>query len=245
MRSLPVLLVFACSSFVPCFAAERQAPTQTPEWNFNATIIEACSCPMFCQCYFAGEPAGHGGGGEHAGHAGMEHFCKFNNAYRVNKGTYGTVKLDGAKFWLAGDLGGEFAKGKAVWAVMTFDPSVTKEQREALKVIAGVIYPMQWDSFEVKEAPMEWSADKDKAHATLNGGKSAEVILKRSQASANTDEPTVIKNLKYWGTLRNDGFVLMQNEVQAYREGPKAFEFKGTNGFMITLDVTSKDAPKK
>ena len=51
----------------------------------------------------------------------------------------------------------------------------------------------------------------------------------------------VIKNLKYWGAPRNDGFVLMPNEVEAYRVGPKAFEFKGTNGFMITIDMTSKD----
>jgi hypothetical protein len=33
----------------------------------------------------------------------------------------------------------------------------------------------------------------------------------------------------------------MPNEVEAYRVGPKAFEFKGTNGFMITYDITSKD----
>jgi hypothetical protein len=33
------------------------------------------------------------------------------------------------------------------------------------------------------------------------------------------------------------------NEVQAYRVGPKAFEFKGTNGFLITIDLTSNDFP--
>jgi hypothetical protein len=38
-----------------------------------------------------------------------------------------------------------------------------------------------------------------------------------------------------------DGFVMMPNEVEAYRTGPDAFEFKGTNGFMITVDVSSKD----
>ena len=41
---------------------------------------------------------------------------------------------------------------------------------------------------------------------------------------------------------RNNGFVMMPNEVEAYRVGKKAFEFKGTNGFMITLDINSKDA---
>jgi hypothetical protein len=29
--------------------------------------------------------------------------------------------------------------------------------------------------------------------------------------------------------------------VEAYRLGPNAFEYKGTNGFMITFDITSKD----
>jgi hypothetical protein len=33
----------------------------------------------------------------------------------------------------------------------------------------------------------------------------------------------------------------MPNEVEAYRVGPKAFEHKGTNGFMITVDINSKD----
>lgn len=47
------------------------------DWKMNATIIEACSCPMFCQCYFNTKPAGHG---EH----GTTHFCKFNNAYKIN-----------------------------------------------------------------------------------------------------------------------------------------------------------------
>ena len=37
----------------------------------------------------------------------------------------------------------------------------------------------------------------------------------------------------------------MPNEIQAYRVGPKAYESKGTNGFMLTLDMTSKDLAKK
>lgn len=29
--------------------------------------------------------------------------------------------------------------------------------------------------------------------------------------------------------------------LETYREGPNAFEFKGTNGFMLTFDMTPKD----
>jgi hypothetical protein len=79
------------------------------------------------------------------------------------------------------------------------------------------------------------------AHATLNGGKTAEIKLARFPGM--TDEPAVLKNVKYWGTPRNDGFVMMPNEIETYREGPKAYEFKGTNGFMLTFDMTSRDVP--
>jgi hypothetical protein len=89
------------------------------------------------------------------------------------------------------------------------------------------------------DAPIEWHASRDHAEARLDGGKLAEVALKKNQGMS--DEPIVIKNLRYWGVPRNDGFVLMQNEVEAYRLSDKPFEFKGTNGFMITIDINSKD----
>ncbi len=55
-------------------AAAPSSPAET-DWAVNATVIEACSCPMFCQCYFATEPAAH----HHEG--GSKHFCRANLAY--------------------------------------------------------------------------------------------------------------------------------------------------------------------
>jgi hypothetical protein len=214
--------------------------TAAPQWSMNASIIEACSCPMFCQCYFNTEPAGHG---EHAGHShgeGGEHFCKFNNAFKVNHGQYGETKLDGSKFWVAGDLGGDFSKGQMDWAVVTFDPSVTPAQREGIKTILGRVYPVKWNSLTVaNDAKMTWNATRDHAEAKMDDGKTGEVVLNKFKGM--TDDPIVIKNLKYWGVPRNDGFLMMPNTVEAYRVGDKPFEFKGTNGFMITFDINSND----
>jgi hypothetical protein len=183
------------------------------------------------------KPAAHG----HTHGGAVEHFCRFNNAFKINKGHSGDVKLDGAKFWVAGDLGGDFSKGQMDWAVLTFDPSVSKEQRDAITNALGHIYPVKWNSFTVaKDADMEWKADLTRAEARLAGGKIAEVILRRTD-SAMSDGPVVIKNLKYFGVPRNEGFIMMPNEVEAYRTGEKAFEFKGTNGFMITIDIASRD----
>ena len=221
-------------------------PAAPEKWSFNATIIEACSCPMFCQCYFSTEPAAHMDAmpgmkmeGQESQGAGA-HYCKFNNAFRINKGMYGKVDLAGARFWVAGDLGGDFSKGQMDWAVLTFDPAVSKDQRDGISAILGHVYPVKWNSFSVAaDAPMTWTATRDHAEAKLDGGKTAEVVLNKNQGM--TADPIVIRNLKYWGVPRNDGFVLMQNAVEAYHAGDKPYEFKGTNGFMITLDMTSKD----
>ncbi len=234
-----VLVTVAASVFVFSAAAPAHQQEASPAWAMNASIIEACSCPMFCQCYFNNHPASHAG---HEGH-GSGHLCKFNNVIKVNKGHYGSARLDGAKFWIAGDLGDEdFSNKTFEWAVLTFDPSVTPQQREGIKTILGKVYPVKWKSFNVaNDLPIDWRASEERSVATLDNGKAGEVVLTRQKASANGNGPVVIKNLRYWGAPRNDGFVLMPNEVEAYRVGDKAYEYRGTNGFMITFDIKSTD----
>lgn len=208
--------------------------TGSPDWAMNATTIEACTCPMFCQCYFNTEPAAH-----HE-HGSKTHYCKFNMAYKINKGHHGSVNLDGVKFWVAGDLGSDYSQGLTDWAVVTFDKSTTSEQRQALAEILPHLFPVKWTSFKTAEGVVDtWEAGADSAYATLDGGKSGEIRLKRF--AGMTADPVVVQNLRYWGAPRNEGFVLMPNEVQAYRVGDKAFESRGTNGFMITVDLGSQD----
>jgi hypothetical protein len=236
--ALGMLFIVAGSS-----GSLAQQAKVAPDWAMNATIIEACSCQMFCPCYFSTKPApGDSGMHEMAG----GHYCRFNMAYKINKGHYGTTDLAGAKVWIAGDLGDDFGDGQAEWAEVTFDPAVSKPQRDGLAaILTGTVYPLKWKSFTVgQDAAIDWNGGKDKAVAKLDGGKAGEIVLVHNP-TAMTPEPSVIKNVKYFGAPRNDGFVLMPNEVEAYRRGDNKFEYKGTNGFMITLDASSKDAGSK
>jgi hypothetical protein len=237
MKRLAFLGSLALLLAAPAMAGETKAGG-TP-WSMNATAIEACSCPMFCQCYFQTKPASHAG---HEGH-GEEHFCRANMAWKVNKGYYGKTKLDGAKFWLASDLGDDFSDGTMKWAVLHFDPTVTKEQRDGILAAVGGLFPVKWETpFQVgSDLAVEWDHTGDKAVAKLDGGKAGEMVLNGTSVNRNQTSPVVITNLKYWGAPRHTGFVLMPNEVEAYRLGENAFEFKGTNGFMITVDIASKD----
>ena len=128
-RSLLVVLFVALAAFL-FLGADAMKPA-APAWAMNATIIEPCSCPMFCQCYFHGEPAVHAGHtGLHAGHA-AGHYCKFNNAYKVNKGNYGATSLAGAKFFISGDLGSDFSKGQTDWDVSSRPLTAAASRRAA------------------------------------------------------------------------------------------------------------------
>ncbi len=214
------------------------------DWSANMTVMETCSCPVFCQCFFTGKPPADckmnmGGGKEMS-------FCRFNQAYRVNFGHYGSVRLNGAMFWFVGDAGEDFAHPKLNWSVLIFDSSVTKDQRDALTAILHHLHfyrPDRWNSFEIgKSAFMKWSFTLDSAKASLDGGKTAEVVLRRLDGGMN--KPVTLNNMDYFGYPRNNGFLLMPNEIEAYRIGDKAFEYKGTNGLVTTVDISSKDIKK-
>ena len=181
MSSTRVALLLGVLAFgVGAWAIAETGAGTAADWAINVNTIEACSCPMFCQCYFNAKPAAHGAG--HGGHGeGAEgHFCRFNNAYQVNRGHFGPTKLDGARFWISGDLGGDFSQGQMDWATVTFDRKLSPEQRTALGTIIGHMFPVKWNSLTTAEADIDtWRFDKDSAVALMDGGKTAEVRLKR------------------------------------------------------------------
>ena len=209
---------------------------ETNDWSMNATAIEACTCPMFCQCYFNTEPASHS-----HDHGEDAHYCKFNMAWKVNSGHYGDTDLEGAVFWVAGDLGSGWEDGTMDWATLHFDPSVSLEQREGITEVMKPLFPADWQSYTVAEdMPIEWSADNLEALALLDNGNAGEMRLIHPP-TAMSEEPALLSNVQYWGAPRHDGFILMPNDIQAYRIGENAFESHGTNGFMITVDINSRD----
>jgi hypothetical protein len=134
------LLLFSIS-LLPASARAQydspMAPTQSsqaakPDFSITASYIEACSCDMFCPCYFNNHSTMHGD----------KQFCRANLVLKVDKGYYKTTKLDGAKVWVSSDLGSDWSTGKDSWVVMTFDPSDTPEQKAALGDILGQLYPL-------------------------------------------------------------------------------------------------------
>jgi hypothetical protein len=226
---LPLLVLAAGLIFLNSAAQEKSTK---PDFDMTASYIEACSCDMFCPCYFNDHSTNHMAMGEH--HM-EEHFCRANLVLKVDKGMYKDVKLDGAKVWVATDLGSDWSTGKDSWLVVNFDPSVTKEQQAALADILGQLYPIPWQKKAAGTAAFSWSVDTKTgvAHAKMNDGK-GEVILERVKGGDAAHE-VVIRNLKYWGAQSNDGFRMWKSKHEAFEGDGHKFSYDGTNGFLITI----------
>src|SRR6201988_5579087 len=102
MKAVAVTLV------VLSVAVSLSALPPVPAWRMKADYVEACSCHLFCPCYF----------NKHAQHP----MCEFNMAVTVREGHSGNVDLANTKYWLTGDLGDKWGtEKKATWVTVSFD----------------------------------------------------------------------------------------------------------------------------
>ncbi len=219
MKKLCIVLAFTASLW------GQDAP-----WQARLRYIEACSCNLFCPCYF-NRAASH----KHTG----EPKCNFNMATRVLAGKHGTQDLTGMKFWLSGDLGADWGtKGQADWLVVTFEPAATKEQKDALVAILTKLYPVSWKSMQTDVSEMTWtlSPDQKKAHAKLANGK-GEISLTRF-AGADPSRASQVGNIRYFGASWNSPFDLYHSD-HYYKGFGKSYDLKEANGFMVTVEMTS------
>ena len=201
-----------------------------PDFSMTASYIEACSCDMFCPCYFNNHSTMH-----------MDkQFCRANLVLKVDTGYYKSTKLDGAKVWVSTDLGSDWSTGKDSWVVMTFDPSDTPEQKAALGDILGQLYPFKWEKAAMDTQAFSWNVDEKTgvAHAKMSNGK-GEVILERV-AGTKPDQEVVIPNLQYWEAQSNNGFRMWKTKEESYSGQGHEFDYKGTNGFLITITFSGK-----
>ncbi len=199
-------------------------------WAVRLQYIEACSCNLFCPCYF-NKQAAH----QHT----AESKCTFNNAVRVAQGKHGDLDLAGLKAWLSGDLGADWAtKGQAQWLVATFEPKATKEQKDALMTIFSKIYPVTWKSVEFDTSEITWAIAPDRmsAAAKLANGKGE---IKLTAASGqDAKRPPQVANTRYFGATWNSAFDLYHSD-HYYKGFGKSYSPKQANGFVVTVEMTS------
>ena len=217
MKRRSSTLIVVCS--VLTFLAGKPADSAGQKtWAIKADYIEACSCSLFCSCYFNTKPEGG-------------KMCNFNNAVRISEGHVGDVKLDGVKFWLSGDLGGDFTKGMK-GAVVTLEPQTTKEQEKALVFLIQKVYPVKWGKIAMDRSAINWQRNGLNGKASLANGKGSVSLKGVADASG---KQSVINNLQYWGAQKNNGFELAKG-THFYKGHGYNYSHKDRNGFFITIE---------
>jgi hypothetical protein len=202
-------------------AAGGQGAPKT--FDVTADTIEGCSCPLFCSCYF--------------GPSADEHMCQFNNVYKFRKGShYGDVDLSDRIVWMSGDLGGEWhhKPGPGMptnWVVVTHDKKSTPAQRKAIEGVVGKVFNVTWKKMDVREDDIAWQDDAKSSHAKMASGLAEISLDKASTLRPDTSKPVVIKNLQYWFSNSNEGFVLAYSDH--HFDGDTKFSQKHKNGFTI------------
>ena len=94
-------------------------------WQVSGQYYETCSCDFVCPC----APGG-------LGVLPSKGSCTFAMAFAVDRGSYGTVSLDGLGFIVLGFT--PEAMGKGNWSVgLIADERATAEQRDAIAAIAS------------------------------------------------------------------------------------------------------------
>src|SRR5882672_4021807 len=97
----------------------------TPQWKVSGQYYETCSCDFVCPC-LPGQMAVSPTKGS----------CTFAMAFKIDKGSYGTVSLNGLGFIVLGYT--PEAMGKGNWSVgLLTDERASTEQREAMTAIAS------------------------------------------------------------------------------------------------------------
>ncbi len=225
---LPLLVLAASFIFFTSAAQEKSAK---PDFDMTASYIEACSCDMFCPCYYNTHPTIHDG----------VQYCRANLVFKVDQGHYKDVKLDGTKVWLSTDLGSDWSTGKDSWVVITYDPAVSEEQKKALGDIIAQLYPFKWTWVKTDTAPFTWKVDSKAgvAEAKRADGK-GDVTLERVSQRDDPNHETVVHNLHYWNAQSNNGFRMWKTKHEYYEGQGQKFDYSGTNGFLITIHFSGQ-----
>jgi hypothetical protein len=97
----------------------------TPNWKVAGQYYETCSCDFVCPCILTQMTA-----------KPSKDSCTFAMSFKIERGTFGTVSLDGLGFVVVGFTPGEMGKGN--WSVgVIVDERANAEQRDAIAAVAS------------------------------------------------------------------------------------------------------------
>ena len=191
-----------------------------PAWSIEGRMIGADSCGPDCHCIIGGPPD-HG-------------LCQFFAICQIDNGQYGDVKLDGAKYALAGEFVHKFVGEpvKRSFVAYYIDSGARADQKEALrKLFSGPSFAGMGQPAEVKEVAIKFeNLDAfGQVGKTVSGtvAEIAKVEVTPIAGGTDPDKPLAVDNEAEPGLKWT---ALGKTSNSFYRSAGKEYKFEGTSG---------------
>lgn len=207
-------------------------------WHMKGDYIEACNCDYGCSCNFSGFPS--------------KGYCEAIVAFRIDKGSHGTTKLNGLKVVEVMKWPKAIHEGNGVAAVFV-DESAAEDQRNAIlriltaedgglpfEILATTVSDVKGPFF----APISFDSNGTKTKVSVEGA-AAELT---PHTNPVTGEEHEVHTVLPGGFLWTDGLAAKSAQNVSTVEGVE-FDWTGQNAYFAKFewsnDVTATGAKTK
>ena len=222
-----MLLAAGVAQIVPGRPAAAQGAGGTP-WKIVGQLEEACSCAKPCPCWFDSKPTRMN--------------CSGNQFLFIEKGSYGSVKLDGlamANFVQSPDGKGMMESfGNWNMSYIYLDEKASPEQRKALEAIATVVLPHAGapaDKRMVRTVPIKRTVEGKNHRVELGqyGSFTAHLVEGGLGGSVKITNPPGADPL-------HKEYLQGETVSFKYTDGGQNWDFSGSNYMLGTFELDSE-----
>ena len=202
---------------------------QKVKWTLEADFLQGCNCDYGCPCEFEAPPT--------------QGNCEGLGAWRINKGNYGKISLNGLGLGFAAKWPKALHQGNGT-AVMFIDEKANKEQRDALLEIAsgkagGLPFEIIVTTFsrvlEPQFVPFKFVVNGKNSSVTI--GKDVEIVHEPIKNPVN-GQPESIR------VEHETGFIFKSADCVSAKVcrssfGEVSFSYPGKNGFISKVKYSN------
>jgi len=195
------------------------------KWSFDADYLQACNCDYGCPCEFAAPPT--------------PGFCEGIGVWKIDRGKYGDLSLDGLGLAFAAKWPGAIHEGNGTVCLFV-DEKASKEQREALLEIGsgkagGLPFEILATTFSTLLEPqfVPFNVNINGLQSTARLGENFRIALEPIKNPVTGADETVAVN-------HGTGFIFKSAECASAKEGSVAtdqmkFSYPNKAGFVARI----------
>ena len=199
------------------------------KWEIEADYLQACSCDYGCPCEFEAPPT--------------QGFCEGIGAWRINRGHYGDVSLDGLGLGFSARWPEALHLGNGTMIAL-IDEKANEQQRDALVQIAsGAAGGMPFEviattitNVDVKFVPIEFNIDGRNSSAKI--GDVADMAFEPVKNPV-TGDPESVRVEHETGFLFKGADVVSNKRCQSSLGGELDFAWPDKAGFVTQISYAN------